>query len=143
MKQFFYLNKAAPKILQPQMLAVSYHPLQYWIFLLDITTISQTGEDNAKKGDRAANFFLHMFMVGLLANQKAYIQPLLHLKNLALARDSMKFTSICRDTLYIDLYRSCTLAYWGEKDDKPKDPKRIVGRVSTGYEKNIQSSPTN
>jgi len=77
-----------------------------------------------------AKAFLHTCTVGSLANRKAHIQPLLHLGKWALARDGTKFTSICRDTLYTNLYGSHTLAYWAEKDNTPKDPKRILWEES-------------
>ena len=48
----------------------------------------------------------------------------------ALAKDGTKFTSICRDSLYANLYGSRTLAYWAEKDNIPKDPKRILWEES-------------
>ena len=43
-----------------------------------------------------------------------------------MTRDGTKFTSICSDSLYTNLYDSHTLAYWVEKVDTPKDPKRVL-----------------
>ena len=51
-------------------------------------------------------------------------------KKWTLGRDSIKFTSICSNSLDTNLYGSHTLAYWAEKDDTPKDPKRILWEES-------------
>ena len=55
---------------------------------------------------------------------------MLHLEKWALGRDSTKFTSIYRESLYMNLYGSRTLAYWAKKDHIPTDPKRILGEES-------------
>ena len=96
---------------------VEYNQLDWW------------GKRN-KDVDKMPKAFLHTCTAGSLANQKAHIQPLLHLEKWALARDGTKFTSICRDTLYTNLYGSHTLAYWTDKDDTPKDPTCILWEES-------------
>ena len=80
--------------------------------------------------DAMAKNFLHTCTAGSSDNRKAYVQPLLHLKKWALARDGTKFANIYRDSLYTNLYGSCTLACWAEKDDISKDPKRILWEES-------------
>ena len=69
-------------------------------------------------------------MSGPPATRRTYVQPTLYLEKWALARDGTKFTSICRKSLYTNLYGSCTLAYWAEKDDLPTDPKLILWKES-------------
>jgi len=96
---------------------VSYNELDWW------------GKCN-KDVDGWAKEFLHMCTAGLLANRRSHVQPTLYLEKWALARDSTKFTSICRDLLYTNIYKSRTLAYWAEKDNIPKDPKRILWEES-------------
>ena len=58
-------------------------------------------------------------------------------KKWALSRDGTKFTCICRDSLYTNLYGSCTLAYWAEKDDIPKDLKCILWEESLSASKRL------
>ena len=77
-----------------------------------------------------AKDFLHTCTAGSLANRRSHIQPMLHLEKWALTRDGTKFTSICRDSLYTNLYRSRTLAYWAKKDDITRDSKQILWEES-------------
>ena len=85
----------------------------------------------------AAKAFLHQCTTGSLVDRKAHSQPMLHLETWALPQDGTNFTRICRDTLYTNLYRSRTLAYWADKDDTPKDPKRIMWEESLQAMKRI------
>ena len=96
---------------------VAYKQLDWW---------GQRNEDI----DEMAKDFLFSCTEGRIANRRPHIQPTLHLEKWTLARDCSKFTSICRDSLYTNLYGSRTLAYWAEKDDTPKDPKRILWEES-------------
>ena len=63
-------------------------------------------------------------------NRRSHVQPTLYLEKWSLAQDGTKFTSVCRNSLYNNLYGHQTLAYWAEKDDTPKDPKRILWEES-------------
>ena len=96
---------------------VAYNQLDWW------------GQRN-KDVDKEAKKFLFSCTEGLIADLRPHIQPTFHLEKWALSRDGTKFTSICRDSLYTNLYGSRTLAYWAEKDDTPKDPKRILWEES-------------
>ena len=71
---------------------------------------------------------------------RQHVQPILHLEKWALAHDGMKFTCICRDSLYTNLYGSRTLAYWAEKDHTPKDPKSILWEESLSAYKRVYRS---
>jgi len=92
---------------------VAYNQLDWW-------------EQRNKDCDKEAKDFLFSCTEGSRAELRTHIQPTLHLEQWALAYDNTKFTSICRDSLYTNLYGSRTLAYWAEKDNTPKDPKTIL-----------------
>ena len=76
--------------------------------------------------DGMAKAFLHTCTASSPTNRKIHIQPISHLKKWTLAQDGTKFTSICRDSLYTNLYGSRTLAYWAKKDNISKDSRRIL-----------------
>ena len=78
----------------------------------------------------AAKEFLQLCTAGLLANRRSHVQPIPYLEKWVLAREGTKFTRICRDSSYTNLYGSRTLAIWAKKDNLPKDPKRILREES-------------
>ena len=96
---------------------VAYNQLDWW------------GQRN-KNVDGMAKDFLWSCTEGNRDELRQHVQPILHLEKWALARDGTKFTCICRDSLYTNLYGSRTLVYWAKKDDTPKDPKRILWEES-------------
>ena len=96
---------------------VDYNQLDWW---------GQRNEDV----DAMAKEFLFSCTEDRIANRKHHRQPTLHLEKWALAMNGIKFTSICIDLLYINLYGSRTLAYWNKKDNTPNDPKRILWEES-------------
>ena len=77
-----------------------------------------------------AKAFLRTCTSGDLTTKKSHVQPTLYLKKWMLSRDGTKFTSICRESLYTNLYGSRTLAYWAKKDNLPTDPKLILWKDS-------------
>ena len=77
---------------------VAYNQLDWW---------GQQNEDV----DEMAKDFLYTCTEGSTANRRSHIQPTLHLEKWTLARDGTKFINICKDSLYTNLYGSCTLAY--------------------------------
>ena len=96
---------------------VAYNQLDWW------------GQRN-KDVDGMAKDFLFTCTEGSHLDRRDYTQPILHLEKWGLSRDGTKFTSVCRDSLYTNLYGSGTLAFWAKKDHTPKDPKRILWEES-------------
>ena len=96
---------------------VSYEELDWW---------GKRNEDV----DEYAKGFLRTCTSGLRTTRKSHVQPTLYLEKWVLSRDGSKFTSICRESLYTNLYGSRTLAYWAEKDNLPTDPKLILWKES-------------
>ena len=80
--------------------------------------------------DKWAKSFLQTCTSGDLATRRSHVQPTLYLEKWVLSRDGTKFTSICRESLYTNLYGSRTLAYWAKKDNLPTDPKLILWKES-------------
>ena len=96
---------------------IEYHQLDWW---------GQCNEDV----NGAAKVFLRQCTSGSQRDRRVHIQPILHLEKWALAHDGTKITSICRDAMYNNLYGPRTVDYWADKDDIPKDEKRIVWEES-------------
>ena len=106
---------------------VAYNQLDWW------------GQRN-KDVDGMEKNFLFTCTQGHQDARRQHVQPILHQQKWALARNGTKFTSICRDSLYTNLYGSRTLAYWAEKDHTPKDPKRILWEESLSAYKRVSRS---
>ena len=70
---------------------VSYKDLDWW---------GKRNEDM----DEKAKAFLQVCTNGAPADKRTYVQPTLYLEKWALAKNGTRFTSICRKSLYTNLY---------------------------------------
>ena len=110
-----------------QTMLVAYNQLDWW---------GQRNEDV----DGMAKDFLFTCTEETQLDRRDYTQPILHLEKRALSRDGTKFTSVCRDSLYTNLYGSRTLAFWVKKDHTLKDLKRINWEDSLSAYKGVSRS---
>ena len=100
------------------------------IKLIKLHTISYTGGETQQRcwwdGQGLSSYMYSRITCQQTISHSANASP----QKWALARDGTKFTSVCRDLLYTNLYGSCTLAYWARKDDIPTDSKQILWEES-------------